>query len=78
MVTRGVLFDMTKVLGIEYLKAGQTFSVTDLQEAEKKQGVKVQKGDVIIIISYCLVPFEKAKEYSPILLFPNEKTNLLQ
>ncbi|MGB2305449.1 MAG: aspartate 1-decarboxylase [Flavobacteriaceae bacterium] len=39
---------------------------------------KVQKGDVIIIISYCLVPFEKAKEYTPILLFPNEKTNLLQ
>ena len=39
---------------------------------------KVQKGDVIIIISYCLVAFEKAKEYNPILLFPNEKTNLLQ
>lgn len=39
---------------------------------------KVQKGDVIIIISYCLVAFEKAKDYNPILLFPNEKTNLLQ
>ncbi|MDO7703664.1 MAG: aspartate 1-decarboxylase, partial [Flavobacteriaceae bacterium] len=24
---------------------------------------KVQKGDVLIIISYCTVPFEKAREY---------------
>lgn len=39
---------------------------------------KVQKGDVLIIISYCTVPFEKAREYKPVLLFPNEKTNLLQ
>lgn len=39
---------------------------------------KVQKGDVVIIISYCLVFFEKAREYTPTLLFPDEKTNLLQ
>ena len=39
---------------------------------------KVQKGDVLIIISYCSVPFEKAREYKHVLLFPNEKTNLLQ
>ena len=48
MVTRGVLFDMTKILGVEYLKAGQTFSVKELQMAEKSQGVKVQKGDVVL------------------------------
>ncbi|MDB3981574.1 aspartate 1-decarboxylase [Flavobacteriaceae bacterium] len=39
---------------------------------------KVQRGDMIIIISYCLVPFEKARDYKPVLLFPNEETNLLQ
>ena len=39
---------------------------------------KVQKGDVIIIISYCSVPFDKAREYTPVLLFPNEETNLLE
>tara|TARA_B100000767_G_scaffold275174_1_gene310821 strand:- start:5312 stop:5662 length:351 start_codon:yes stop_codon:yes gene_type:complete len=38
---------------------------------------KVQKGDVIIIISYCSIPFEKAHKFSPLLIFPNEKTNLL-
>tara|TARA_B110000261_G_scaffold71589_1_gene83443 strand:- start:284 stop:634 length:351 start_codon:yes stop_codon:yes gene_type:complete len=39
---------------------------------------KVQKGDVIIIISYCSVLFEKARDYTPALIFPNERTNLLQ
>ena len=39
---------------------------------------KVQKGDVIIIISYCTVPFEDARNYTPKLIFPNEGTNLLQ
>ena len=39
---------MTKVLGVEYLKAGQTFSIKELQLAEKSQGVKVQKGDVVL------------------------------
>jgi aspartate 1-decarboxylase len=33
---------------------------------------------VIIIISYCSVLFEKARDYTPALIFPNEGTNLLQ
>ena len=39
---------------------------------------KVQKGDVIIIISYCSLPLEDAKMLQPKLVFPNESTNLLQ
>jgi len=39
---------------------------------------KVQKGDVIIIISYAQMEVEKAKAFKPTLLFPNEKNNLLQ
>ena len=38
---------------------------------------KVQKGDVIIIISYATMDFEDAKEFSPSLIFPNEETNRL-
>ncbi len=38
---------------------------------------KVQKGDVIIIISYATMDFEDAKEFSPSLIFPNEETNKL-
>jgi len=38
---------------------------------------KVQKGDVIIIISYCSLPIAEAKKIQPQLVFPNEASNLL-
>lgn len=38
---------------------------------------KVQKGDVIIIISYCTLPIDEAKNIKPTLVFPNETSNLL-
>ena len=38
---------------------------------------RVQKGDVIIIISYASMEFEKAKSFNPTLIFPNEETNRL-
>ncbi|MBS3993504.1 MAG: aspartate 1-decarboxylase [Bacteroidetes bacterium] len=39
---------------------------------------KVAKGDIIIIISYASMDFEKAKVFKPTLVFPNEKTNSLR
>lgn len=38
---------------------------------------KVQKGDIIIIMSYALLEFEEAKKFKPWLVFPNEKDNSL-
>ena len=38
---------------------------------------KVHKGDIIIIMSYARMDFEKAKEFKPWLVFPNEKDNTL-
>jgi aspartate 1-decarboxylase len=38
---------------------------------------RVQKGDIIIIISYALMEFEKAKTFKPWLVFPNEEDNSL-
>jgi aspartate 1-decarboxylase len=38
---------------------------------------RVQKGDIIIIISYALMNLEEAKKYRPSLVFPNTETNLL-
>jgi aspartate 1-decarboxylase len=38
---------------------------------------KVQKGDIIIIISYGIMDFEEAKNFKPTLVFPNEKDNSL-
>jgi aspartate 1-decarboxylase len=55
-------------------------------EGERKSGEitlngpaarKVQKGDVIIIISYCSIAIKEAKKIQPQLVFPNEATNLL-
>ena len=37
---------------------------------------KVQKGDVVIIISYGIMDFEAAKSFSPTLIFPNEDNSL--
>ncbi|MBS1536083.1 MAG: aspartate 1-decarboxylase [Bacteroidetes bacterium] len=38
---------------------------------------KVQKDDIIIIISYALMDFEEAKSFRPWIIFPNEQTNSL-
>lgn len=37
---------------------------------------KVQKGDLIIIISYGTMDFEKAKSFRPTLIFPNDDNSL--
>lgn len=39
---------------------------------------KVAVGDVLILISYALMDFEKAKAFKPSLVFPDEQTNLLK
>ncbi|WP_396195573.1 aspartate 1-decarboxylase [Flavobacterium sp.] len=38
---------------------------------------KVHKGDIIIIMSYAIMDFEKAKTFKPWLVFPNELDNSL-
>jgi aspartate 1-decarboxylase len=38
---------------------------------------KVQKGDIIIIMSYAIMDFEEAKSFKPWLVFPNENDNSL-
>ncbi|MDW7694407.1 aspartate 1-decarboxylase [Flammeovirgaceae bacterium SG7u.111] len=37
---------------------------------------KVQVGDILIIISYVSIKKKKAKDYKPILVFPNEDNKL--
>jgi aspartate 1-decarboxylase len=38
---------------------------------------KVQRGDIIIIISYGILDFEEAKTFKPSIVFPNETNNTL-
>jgi aspartate 1-decarboxylase len=36
---------------------------------------KVQKGDIIIIMSYATMDFEEAKTFKPAVIHPDTKTN---
>lgn len=39
---------------------------------------KVQVGDVIIIISYALMEFDKAKTFTPSVIFPNSNNKVIK
>ncbi|NSW45732.1 MAG: aspartate 1-decarboxylase [Bacteroidales bacterium] len=38
---------------------------------------KAAVGDVVIILSYAIMPFEEAKAFKPSLIFPDTRTNRL-
>lgn len=38
---------------------------------------KVQKGDIVIIMSYATMPFDEAKKFKPWVIFPDTATNKL-
>ena len=38
---------------------------------------KVQVGDVVIIISYASMPIEEAREFQPIIIFPDQQNRLI-
>ena len=38
---------------------------------------KVNKGDILILITYASMNFEEAKKFKPTIVFPNEENNLL-
>ena len=39
---------------------------------------KVQKGDVVIIMSYALMDFEEAKNFAPSLVFPDDSNRIVK
>ena len=47
--TRGVLIDIPWLRGVDYLEPGTAITVADLKAWEKKTGVKVGSGDVLLI-----------------------------
>lgn len=38
---------------------------------------KVQVGDVVIVISYCLIDFKEARDHKPTLVFPDQNNRLV-
>jgi kynurenine formamidase len=51
MITRAVLLDVPRALGIEACEPAYEVTVGDLEEAEKLSGVTVNKGDVVLVRS---------------------------
>ena len=47
--TRGILMDMPRLFGVKYLKGSRAIYPEDLEAWEKKAGLKVTSGDVVLI-----------------------------
>lgn len=49
LVARGVLVDLPALRGVEYLEPGATFTPADIEVWEKRTGVSVGAGDVLLV-----------------------------
>lgn len=49
VVTRAVLYDMPQLKGVDWIEPGTPITRADLEAWEKKAGVKVESGDVIML-----------------------------
>ncbi len=49
VVGRGVLLDVPRALGIDYLDTGQVITADDLETTERAEGVRVGAGDVLMV-----------------------------
>ena len=49
IVARGVLLDIPRALGKDWLEAGEAIFPEDLDAAEQAQGVRVEEGDVLLV-----------------------------
>jgi hypothetical protein len=49
IVTRGVLLDITRVRGVDWMAPDDPVMPEDLSAAEELEGVKVQPGDVLLV-----------------------------
>jgi kynurenine formamidase len=49
IITRGVLIDIPRLRGVEFLEPGTPIYVEDLEAWEKKANVKIQSGDALLL-----------------------------
>lgn len=49
VVSRGVLLDLARLAGVPRLTPGTAISPADLEAAERAQGVRVERGDVLLV-----------------------------
>ena len=49
IVTRGVLMDIARLKGVDYLEPGTPIYVDDLEAWERKAGMRVEPGDIVFV-----------------------------
>ena len=49
IVTKGVLVDAPLLRNVDYIERGDGVGVSDIEAAEREHGVKVEKGDVLLL-----------------------------
>ena len=49
IVTRGVLLDIARLLGVEYFEDAHAITGEDLATAERQTGVSVERGDILLV-----------------------------
>jgi kynurenine formamidase len=49
IVSRGVLLDVPRARGRPYLDKGEAISADDLREAEERQNLRVEEGDILLV-----------------------------
>lgn len=60
----GVLLDIARLRGVDALKAGESITPADLEAAEKRQGVRVEPGDILLFRTGWLRHFTVEKSVS--------------
>lgn len=63
LIARGVLIDVAAARGLAMLPQGYRVRLSDLQAALTQQGVKLQRGDVVLIRTGRMKLYEKAQAY---------------
>jgi kynurenine formamidase len=49
LVGRGVLLDIPRVRGSRWIEPGEHVFASDLQDAEREQGVRIEAGDIVLV-----------------------------
>ena len=62
--TRGVLIDLPKYFGIDFLEPGESITIEDLNAWEKATGTKIESGDAVFIRTGRWVKVEKDGQWN--------------
>lgn len=49
IVSRGVLLDLPRLFGRDFLDRGEAITTEDLEAAEARQGLRVEEGDILLV-----------------------------